>query len=461
MIYRCLLRGPWRPTGTLLALLVLLVAAPARAGEPGPASDQSPHAPATPLTPLDQLPWPAGTQVTDFENIEGIILFDASVSSANGTDSSGTFVFDTGAGYLVLDHGLAHRLALTDDPEPPIDIAVVQRPLRRLSIGSLQIDHVTPLLTFRGEIVSRATDRAVLGLMGQRLLTGRAVWIDYAEERFAIVPVPQGGRRRFSENDRIEVSRTYFEKMLSPRATGIPFRIPNDAKILVRGRVSDSAPPDYSDELTLVVDTGAAWSVVSEDALRRHVRNERKWQTLEGYTAPTVFGDETARVARVPRAEVLGGGAVVGRDDVDTAILGDGLFERLSAGIGERIDGIVGATFLQNYRVGIDYVNRVMWLDPMPEGWENRPYRDSTIGIQIERIAGEIQIEAVLEDTPADEAGLRVGDTIVSVDGRPATDFDILAMNRAFEGPPGSQVDLTVRRGTSTRTYVIVRRNLF
>ena len=51
--------------------------------------------------------WPDGTEVIGFDNLDGIILFNGVVRGADGRDSSGWFVLDTGAGYLALDVPLA------------------------------------------------------------------------------------------------------------------------------------------------------------------------------------------------------------------------------------------------------------------------------------------------------------------------------------------------------------------
>jgi carboxyl-terminal processing protease len=80
-------------------------------------------------------------------------------------------------------------------------------------------------------------------------------------------------------------------------------------------------------------------------------------------------------------------------------------------------------------------------------------FRDnySGIGIQFEIRRGELIVIAPLEGTPAQRLGIRAGDRIVAVDGKPisrtVTNSDVFKMLR---GPEGSRVALQIRRPTQT-----------
>ena len=78
-------------------------------------------------------------------------------------------------------------------------------------------------------------------------------------------------------------------------------------------------------------------------------------------------------------------------------------------------------------------------------------FRDnySGIGIQFEIRRGELIVIAPLEGTPAQRLGIRAGDRIVGVDGKPithtVTNDDVFKLLR---GPEGSQVQLQIHRPT-------------
>lgn len=88
------------------------------------------------------------------------------------------------------------------------------------------------------------------------------------------------------------------------------------------------------------------------------------------------------------------------------------------------------------------------------------------IGVQIEtatlgRRAGQTWIIDVLEGTPADRAGLRPGDFIVSVDGKDVTSLLSVEVARLLRGQVGSIVSVVVDRGRyGTHTFLITRERI-
>src|SRR5262245_40102086 len=250
---------------------------------------------AAPLT----ISWPAGTELIPFENIEGIILVRGTLQGLVPPDTSGPLALDTGAGYLALDAGLARTLGLADSTGDPEAVDLARHALPRLSVGHWSAEQVEPVLTVDGEVVRRVSDRPVLGLIGQRPLGDRAVWIDYREQMLALVPagmravepglapgdsaLDRGGSAGAAgrgpspgppaRDSALARSRALLAAALSPRGTAVPFRLLGDGKVLVRGRVSDPTPPTFSRDLNLLVDTGATKCVLFEDSLAAEVRH--------------------------------------------------------------------------------------------------------------------------------------------------------------------------------------------
>jgi carboxyl-terminal processing protease len=68
------------------------------------------------------------------------------------------------------------------------------------------------------------------------------------------------------------------------------------------------------------------------------------------------------------------------------------------------------------------------------------------IGIEIGMKKNQLQVIAPLEGTPAKKAGLKAGDKIIKVDGKPTTDLTIEEAVRLIRGPKGTKVVLTILR---------------
>jgi|GEM_PF-2591408 len=415
---------------------------------------------------FDSLAWPEGTERLAFENVEGIILVTGTLRGG-ARDTTGPLVLDTGAGHLALDHDLARLLGIAEAGGAARNaVELASRPLERLSLGARQRDLLSPVLTVDGAIVRAVTDRPVLGLIGQDCFAHEALAIDYAAGRIALVPIPAhgaaAGAARLAAEPRVRASRSRaaLAGVLGERAVAVPFDLAGDGKMLVRGRVSNPRPPARSAPLTLVLDTGATKSVLFEPALERRARHHRAWRAVRGLTAPTLFGEAPAALARVPRLELEAVGGALACDDLDAAVMTSDLHSLLSRVVEREVDGLVGYSLLRRHRVVIDYPHRIAWLEPRADEWNDRPWEYSSPGFQLERRDGVPRVVAVALGSPAERAGARPGDVVVRVDGEDAAALDVVALTRRLEGPPGTWIELVLRRDGVERTYRLERREL-
>jgi S1-C subfamily serine protease len=175
---------------------------------------------------------------------------------------------------------------------------------------------------------------------------------------------------------------------------------------------------------------------------------------------PTLTGTSGSWLARLPSLRIAGDGRDLEVRDVDFAVMRSELSGVLSRAVGEPVHGLLGYSLLRRYRVAVDYPRRVMWLDPLPRGWDDKPYEYSHIGLQLERVDGAARVLAVADGSPAAVAGIAVGDDLLSVDGNSADQSDIVSLTRSLEGPPGTRVTIKIRRGAAERTYSLIRRQL-
>lgn len=66
------------------------------------------------------------------------------------------------------------------------------------------------------------------------------------------------------------------------------------------------------------------------------------------------------------------------------------------------------------------------------------------IGIEISAENGRLVVVSPIEDTPADKAGLKSGDTILEIDGEPTIELGLNDAVKKIRGPLGSKVTLTI-----------------
>jgi hypothetical protein len=119
-----------------------------------------------------------------------------------------------------------------------------------------------------------------------------------------------------------------------------------------------------------------------------------------------------------------------------------------AGGYGEGTDaGFIGTDLLRRFTVVLDYQSHRMLLQPNADFRE--PFRVNMSGLEL--ITGAtnykvITVKHVRANFPAATAGLREGDEIVAVNGRPASAYGLDELAKMFKRE-GAEYRLAVRRG--------------
>jgi hypothetical protein len=125
----------------------------------------------------------------------------------------------------------------------------------------------------------------------------------------------------------------------------------------------------------------------------------------------------------------------------------------------EDFAGNIGNRLLERFRVTFDYERRQLWLEP------GRRYHDrdafTRTGLLLGWWPDRIEAMSVLPDSPAARAGVREGDRVSAIDGRPAPEWTLAELDALFEtGPDGRRVGITVSRDGQEHTLAIVLREM-
>lgn len=109
--------------------------------------------------------------------------------------------------------------------------------------------------------------------------------------------------------------------------------------------------------------------------------------------------------------------------------------------------GNVGASIFSRFRIVFDYPGDRMFVEP-GAGWD-RPFRVNRTGIQARLVDGELDVRFVAPGSPAEAAGLKLGDRIVAVNGsKPGEDFWKTGYE-LFYGDEGTNLALDLADGRS------------
>ena len=88
--------------------------------------------------------------------------------------------------------------------------------------------------------------------------------------------------------------------------------------------------------------------------------------------------------------------------------------------------GNIGALILEKFKIILDYKNNRVILEPNARFDDPIDYNRS--GLVLESVGENYQtfkIKAVAEDSPASDAGLRVGDTLIAIDGQQVSELSL------------------------------------
>lgn len=83
-------------------------------------------------------------------------------------------------------------------------------------------------------------------------------------------------------------------------------------------------------------------------------------------------------------------------------------------------------------------------LPPQVKEYRANKEKTDTTGMVVGQFSGFAYIIAVIPGSPADKAGIRVGDVIEYIDGHATRDLDLYDVKSLLSGAPGSSVELTL-----------------
>lgn len=88
---------------------------------------------------------------------------------------------------------------------------------------------------------------------------------------------------------------------------------------------------------------------------------------------------------------------------------------------------------------------------------EGFPESYAGIGIELTEEKGVVKVVRLLKGGPSEAAGIRPGDQLTSIDGRPTRGMSLGEVVMLLRGKPGSQLTLALLRNQE-RTLVVLRR---
>jgi hypothetical protein len=261
------------------------------------------------------------------------------------------------------------------------------------------------------------------GLLGFEFFRRFAVRIDYAQRRLTLT-LPDAFREPAG-------------------ATRVPFTL-DDTTPQVEGKI-DGLPGKFA------IDTGSRSSLsLLRPFAEKHGLFEKPTAKIEALTGWGVGGGGRGLVMRSGLLEL---GDVRVPAPVTTIAL-----QQRGAFADPYLAGNIGGGVLRRFTVTFDYRKQQIWFEP------NASYAQEDVwdrsGLWLNRAEDGYRVEDVVKDSPAAAAGLKVGDTVLSVDGRKATELPLAEARELLKSAPGTRVRLQVRSAAATREVEVVLKEM-
>lgn len=334
------------------------------------------------------------------------------------------FMLDSGAGMTVVDSRLAAELDLKKGGTMPAAGAGGMADFQLVRIPPFEIEGIsfsgqTGISYPISELTSRFSDIAVGGILGYDFLSRFATRIDY--ERSII---------------------SFFEPdSFAPPDTAYGVDAPLVHNVFgTRGTLEDTCGG------TFLIDTGANQSMLQQAFVTENSLTEGR-KVLE-ISILGAGGEESASLARF--GSLAFGGLVLRKPvmALSSGTQGIGAFEGIS--------GIIGNDILEKFTVTLDYKNQRILLERNAR-FEESAFRDRCGMILARDDSAGVQVYTVIPGTPADRAGIRSGDEILSIDGKDTAAFESLEeITELFEAETGTRRRLEIRRAGGTLQVTVV-----
>jgi len=128
--------------------------------------------------------------------------------------------------------------------------------------------------------------------------------------------------------------------------------------------------------------------------------------------------------------------------------------------VGETDDKALFDGALSGMLAALDAHSRYLDKDAMRDIGRENSGEYVGIGIEVEGNRGQLRVVSATEGSPAARAGIRPGDTILSVDGAPVAGMTNDDVARRMHGAPGTVVALGIARRNKVETLRITRADL-
>ncbi len=376
---------------------------------------------------------PAAAPVTiPFELVMRHIIVKAAINNSRPL----SFVLDTGANSAIVRLSVAKELGLTLYGSVNSGGAGAERQAGQRvkgatwSLGGLEGFSQPMTLALPLAMLPRAFGQDIDGIIGGEFIKEFVLALDYQARTITL-----HDRRTFRYEGKGET---------------LPLELNSAGHTVVKATVTPLGGQPIEHRFHLDIGSGGTL-ILHSPFVNEHKLPGPESTTIRAIGMMGAGGQSFGRVGRVALLQIgsfaLGNPITVFSQDTGGAFADSSMAGNIGFGIASR------------FRMILDYGRRRIILEPSPSFAE--PFGRALSGIAVVAEGADYRtflVRDVLENSPASEAGITVGDIITSVDGISAAALTLTALNETLENP--SPHALTIRRGDNAINVTLTPRKL-
>ena len=348
------------------------------------------------------------------------------------------FILDTGAQPTIVDANVAAALGL-EVREAGSTTGAGTHSLRQgraedvaLRIGGVPLGPMEVRVSEIDSLLAPSQGRAAPGIVGSRFFVEHVVEVDFDS---SLVRLHPPANWRYTGNGIV-----------------LPLTLDNGVP-MITGQMT--TPDGTVIPMRLLVDLGAKSTLlVAEPFIREHDVARRFPVTVTSPLGAGVGGATRYAFTRVPRL-ALGSEGLLPTPNLVAGLSVGGTLRSAW------YDALLGADFLRRYRVIFDYAHRQLVLEPRTPPVPVAEYDMSGMFLLAEG-AGRSRyiVGELVKGGPAAEAGIDVGDELISLDGQPVAAITLGSVRQRLKAGEGRAVRVELLHGGARAVHIVTLRRL-
>ena len=346
------------------------------------------------------------------------------------------FIFDTGAQPTVLDAALADSMGVHVTPSGTTTGAgggttrVGDGGLLTLDVSGIPLGPVSVRIAPLDSLLGATSGRDIPGIIGSRFFREHVVELNF--DSLAV---------------RVSDPRTFHP----PRdAVVVPLDVDGGIPY-ARGWLT--TPDGRRVPLHMLVDLGAKSTLLLTEPFIRAQRLEGAFPShVESPLGAGMGGPTRYAFVRAPFLDIATSSSPLRAKEALVGLSVGGTLR--STGY----DGLLGADFLSRFHVTFVYARQRMYLVPRVPVPANTELDMSGLYLMSDRAARQLVVQEVRPNSPAQSAGVRPGDALVTLDGRSTAELSLAVVRRLLRSEDGRVVRLVIARDGATREVALTLR---